>query len=51
MGRLTTYFNIEQSKMTYEARNLKYTESMDDKGRIQLRAKLEEEDPRIRVRR
>lgn len=39
-NKVSTYYNVEKAKMTYEKRNIKYTENCDDKGRIQLRARL-----------
>ena len=40
LGKLTTYYNIEKSKMELDAQNIPYTEVKDALGRIQLRAKF-----------
>lgn len=52
LNKLYTYYNVEKSKMELEARKIEYTETTDDKGRIQLRAKFkaQETGPRIKVR-
>ena len=42
LGKLTTYYNVEKSKMELEAKNIPYTEILDNKGRIQLRAKFQD---------
>ena len=39
--RLTTYYNVEKTKMELDQRGIKYVESLDEKGRIQLKAKFE----------
>jgi hypothetical protein len=51
--KLYTYYNVEKSKIEFEQRGIEYTESKDDKGRIQLRAKFKAQNvgPRIQVRR
>ena len=41
LTKLYTYYNVETSKMEYESRGIEYTESKDDAGRIQLRAKFQ----------
>jgi methyltransferase-like protein len=54
IGKLTTYYNIEKSKMELEAKGIAYTEVLDEIGRIQLRAKFKTETEttsRIQVRR
>ena len=52
LTKLYTYYNVERSKMEFEARGIEYTESKDDKGRIQLRAKFKTEPTsRIQIRR
>jgi hypothetical protein len=53
LNRLTTYYNVEKSKMELESRKIPYTESVDDKGRIQLKAQFKTQDSgsRIKVRR
>lgn len=40
LGKLTTYYNVEKSKMELDAKGIAYTETIDTKGRIQLRAKF-----------
>ena len=51
-GRLQMHYNIEKSKMELEAKGIPYTETKDEKGRIQLRAKFQAETTsRIQVRR
>jgi len=39
-NKVSTYYNIEKAKMTYENKRMKYTETVDDKGRVQLKARL-----------
>jgi hypothetical protein len=53
MGRLMTYYNIEKTKKEFDAKGVEYTESKDDQGRIQLRAKFKSQasSSRIQVRR
>jgi hypothetical protein len=53
LGKLTTFYNVEKSKMELEAKGIEYTETKDDKGRIQLRAKFNVKTcaSRIQVRR
>jgi hypothetical protein len=40
LGKLTTYYNVEKSKMELDAKGIAYTEVKDAQGRIQLRAKF-----------
>lgn len=51
-SKLYTYYNVEKSKMELDSRGVKYTEQIDDKGRIQLRArfKVTEDATRVGVR-
>ena len=39
-NKVSTYYNIEKAKLTCENKRMKYTETVDDKGRIQLIARL-----------
>jgi hypothetical protein len=48
-SKLYTYYNVEKSKMEMDARGIKYTEKIDDKGRIQLRAKFKVTEDATRV--
>lgn len=41
LNTLFTYYNVETAKMAFEVKGKEYVESLDDKGRIQLRAKFE----------
>lgn len=40
LTKLFTYYNVECSKMAYEAKGIEYTEDRDEAGRIRLRAKF-----------
>ena len=40
LGRLTMFYNIEKSKMEFNAKGIECIEAKDAKGRIQLRAKF-----------
>ena len=40
LQRLTTYYGIEKAKKEFRAKGIKYTEAIDNKGRIQLRAQI-----------
>jgi hypothetical protein len=40
LDRLTMYYNIEKSKMEFNAKGIECIEAKDAKGRIQLRAKF-----------
>jgi len=52
LTKLYTYYNVEKTKLEFENRGIAYTETQDDKGRIQLRAKFKAENTsRIQVRR
>lgn len=52
LTKLYTYYNVEKTKLEFENRGITYTETKDDKGRIQLRAKFKAENTsRIQVRR
>jgi hypothetical protein len=53
LGKLTTYYNVEKSKMELDAKGITYTESVDTQGRIQLRAKFKADvnASRIQVKR
>jgi Protein of unknown function (DUF1257) len=42
LGHLQMHYNIEKTKMSLEAKGIKYVETKDDKGRIQLRAKFQD---------
>jgi hypothetical protein len=52
LTKLYTYYNVEKAKMEMDSRGVQYTETKDDKGRIQLRAKFQvkEETARVGVR-
>jgi hypothetical protein len=52
MDRLYTYYNVEKAKMEFDSMKVDYTESLDDLGRIQLRAKFKDTTAsKIQVRR
>jgi len=40
LQRLTTYYGVEKAKKEFKARGIKYTETTDDKGRVQLKAQV-----------
>jgi hypothetical protein len=52
LTRLYTFYNVEKAKMEMDSRGVQYTETKDDRGRIQLRAKFQvkEETARVGVR-
>lgn len=53
LSKLYTYYNVEKSKIALEEKGIPYTETIDKKGRIQLRAKFKTSDvntSRIKVR-
>lgn len=50
LNKLYTYYNVEKSKIELETRGIKYHESLDSKGRIQLCAKFETKTSGNRVK-
>ena len=38
LQRLTTYYGVEKAKKEFKVKGIKYTETVDEKGRIQLKA-------------
>jgi len=40
--KLSTYYGVEKAKKEFKVKGIKYTETVDEKGRIQLRAKIQE---------
>lgn len=40
LQRLTTYYGVEKAKKEFKARGIKYTETTDEKGRVQLKAQV-----------
>jgi hypothetical protein len=48
--KLTEFYNLELTKMTYEARGLTVVECRDSKNRLQLKAKLAKAAVKARIR-
>jgi len=40
LGKLSTYYGVEKAKKEFKVKGIKYTESVDETGRIQLKASV-----------
>lgn len=49
-NKLYTHYNVEVTKMAFEAKGIPCEESLDDKGRITLRAKFKAPEQQSRIR-